>query len=102
MFPKNISSSYSQYKNDTDTIASWLATTAKRFGYVSETRSKSSRKKGKARAADTQSTSQGRPTYTIAIKDFTILAKFIAAKDEPHIQVPPKFATLLDRAIATR
>ncbi|KAF2179826.1 hypothetical protein K469DRAFT_693714 [Zopfia rhizophila CBS 207.26] len=111
MLPKNLSSSYQQYKNDTDTVASWLATTAKRFGFVSETKSKSAKKRGKAKKAENGShdspqppkpTPQGRPTYTIAIRDFTVLAEFIASKDQPPIQVPPRFASLLDRAITTR
>lgn len=112
MLPKNLSSSYQQYKNDTDSIASYLATTAKRYGYVSESKSKSAKKRAKARntagpaASDASqsnvSGSQGRRTYTIAIKDFTVFAEFVAAQNDPPVQVSAKFASLLDRAIATR
>jgi hypothetical protein len=94
MLPKNLSSKYSQYKNDTDSIASWLATTARECGYVSLSKSKGPKNKGK--------TPPVRQTYTIPIKDFTTLAEFVATRTEPPVDVPPKFASLLDRAIAAR
>jgi hypothetical protein len=104
MLPSILSSSYSRYKHDTDAIAGWLATTAKRFGYVSTTKSKSTRKKGKERKATgtTAQQAHGRPSYTVAIKDFTVLAEFIAGKKDPEIKVPPKLAALLDRTITAR
>ncbi|KAF2703036.1 hypothetical protein K504DRAFT_452005 [Pleomassaria siparia CBS 279.74] len=106
MLPKNLSTTYQQYKNGTDSIANWLATTAEKIGYVSEARSKKAKRKAKAKAkpsgdgTQSQPLPQGRQTYTIAIKDFTILAEYIAAKDE--VEVPPKLAALLDRTISLR
>lgn len=117
-----VKSSYQQYKADTDAVASWLATTAARCGYSSGLpheenavqQPKSRRLKGKARiqARDdkneslsskaTPKNSNGRPTYTIAIKDFTRLAENIAAHAQPPVQVPASFATALNRAIAVR
>ncbi|KAF2733386.1 hypothetical protein EJ04DRAFT_513260 [Polyplosphaeria fusca] len=106
MLPKNLLHTYQQYKTDTDTIAGWLATTAKRLGYVSEsvseTKPKTARLKGKARKTAKDTSTQGRPTYTIQIKDFTALAGYIAEYKTPPVQVPPKLAALLDRTIATR
>ncbi|KAF1951625.1 hypothetical protein CC80DRAFT_528333 [Byssothecium circinans] len=116
MLPKNLLSSYQQYKNDTDTVASWLATIAKRLGYASEDEpksvSKSAKRKAKAKAkagkgppvpqSSQASSSTGRNPYTVAIIDFTALADFVAAQDAPPVQVPVRFGALLDRAIATR
>lgn len=111
MLPKNLVSSYSRYKQDMDSIASWLATTAHRRGYTSESpalsKSAKKRNKKKGKTKDGGNTSQpqqthGQRTYTISIKDFTILAEFIAAQDEPRIHVPPRLAALLDRTITTR
>lgn len=106
MLPQNLANSYARYKNDTDALASWLASTAHQLGYVAETQTKSSRKKGKNRkvaqkqAAANQN--QVRRNYTIAIKDFTVLAQFIASKHEPKVQVPQGLARLLDRTIKAR
>jgi hypothetical protein len=85
----------------------WLATTAKQQGHriaISATSSKSAKKraKTKARKQPPSQASQGSPTYTVAINDFTTLAEFLAAKDGPRVQVPLMFGVLLDRAIATR
>ncbi|KAF2106597.1 hypothetical protein BDV96DRAFT_638144 [Lophiotrema nucula] len=95
MLPKNLTSTYRQYKHDTDAIASWLATTAKRYGYISQAPT--------ANGAKSQKTGkQGRINYTIAVKDFTTLAEFLAKKTDPIIQVPYKLAALLDRNISIR
>jgi hypothetical protein len=75
-----------------DSIAQWLASTAKKHGYVSS--------KGKG-GAKTASASQGRATYTIAIKEWVALAEFIVGKT-PAVIVPVKLATLLDATISLR
>jgi hypothetical protein len=48
------------------------------------------------------SISQTRATYTIAIKEWTALATFIAELTEPLIEVPIKIAALLDTTISLR
>ncbi|KAF1918794.1 hypothetical protein BDU57DRAFT_535853 [Ampelomyces quisqualis] len=90
--PKNVLSTYQQYKNHTDSIAEWLASTAKRHGYVP------AKSKGAAKA---NAGATGRPTYTVALKDWTVLAEFIAGKNPP-IFVPVKLAALLDATISLR
>lgn len=76
-----------------DSIAQWLASTAKTRGYVSP-KSKKSNKNAKA--------AQGRPTYTVAIKEWTAMAEFIAGLTDPTVDVPEKLATLLDVTIGLR
>jgi hypothetical protein len=106
MLPKNLSTTYQRYKQGTDAIANWLATTAEKFGYVSETKSKKSKSKKKSKAKQDESGTQpqaparGRQTYTIATKDFIALAEYISAQDEA--EVPPKLAALLDQTIFLR
>lgn len=105
MLPPHLFSAYKQYKEDTDAVASWLATTAKRCGYPSTT---TARLKGKARkaaktAAATQSSSKpsAPPKYTVAIKDFIPLAEFIATRTPPVI-VPTTFSSIINRVIRIR
>jgi hypothetical protein len=58
MLPSPLADTYRRYKQDTDDIATWLATTAKRYGFSSDlltgsskfpAQEKSKRLKGKAR-----------------------------------------------------
>ncbi|KAF5602242.1 diaminopropionate ammonia-lyase [Fusarium pseudocircinatum] len=99
-----------RYKEDTNSVAGWLASTAKAYGYKpqsNETQTSSSgrlkgnaRKKAKQKAAESnQETGQ---KYTVAIKDFVPMAEHIAAQTEPRIQVPGSFATTIDRVIYER
>ncbi|KAK8179069.1 hypothetical protein BC567DRAFT_285089 [Phyllosticta citribraziliensis] len=119
-----LTSSYQQYKEDTNTVASWLATTARSCGYPEDLllhrntanaqksgTQTTGRLKGKARKEAKQAASAAgaaangasrRPAYVIAIKDFISLADFIAAKTNPRVKVPSYFAKTLDRAISTR
>ncbi|KAE8354727.1 hypothetical protein BDV28DRAFT_130402 [Aspergillus coremiiformis] len=111
MLSEFLTSSYLQYKEDTNSVASWLATTAKKCGYPVNSSSAAGtptgRLKGKARkAAKAQKASttpsSRQPTYTIAIKDFVNLAELIASYNNPPIRVPSSFVTILERAISTR
>lgn len=120
MLPANLVSIYQQYKEDTNAVASWLASTAKACGYPADLLSgdtsqatcpeRSKRLKGKARkeakaAASKSSGSSSkasRPDYIIAIKDFIPLAEFVAASKKPVVSVPSVFTTTLNRVIATR
>jgi hypothetical protein len=117
MLPPSLVSVYQQYKEDTDAVASWLASTAKSRGYPAELLSgasskddgseQSKRLKGKARkqakaAAEQAKESSSRPDYIIAIKDFIPLAEFVAACQKPFVSVPLSFANTLNRVISAR
>jgi hypothetical protein len=118
-----LTSSYLQYKADTDTVASWLASTAKKCGYAPDLLEKekvgqnqpSKRLKGKARkqareaakcAQEESELEPGKPapgpTYIIAIKDFTGLAEYIASFTRPPVRVPKPIVAAIDRAISLR
>ncbi|KAL8851247.1 MAG: hypothetical protein Q9221_003878 [Calogaya cf. arnoldii] len=91
MSSEPLKSIYQQYKHDTEVVASWLATTAKAFGYSAQIGELSTakpptkpsgrlkgkeRKKAKAEAAQVPgnelpaSSEPSKPKYTLAIKDF--------------------------------
>ncbi|KAI8716520.1 hypothetical protein NCS52_00946100 [Fusarium sp. LHS14.1] len=113
MLPAQLSGTYRQYKQDTDSVASWLASTATARGYPVDLLAHShptpapetsGRLKGKARmkarsegASNPKSANEKR--HIIAIKDFLQLANFIAAR---RVSVPDVFYTTLDRLIALR
>ncbi|KAI0452937.1 hypothetical protein F5B21DRAFT_481612 [Xylaria acuta] len=111
-----LSSTYHLYKQDTDSVAAWLASTAKSLGFSdasSATASTTSgsktggggRLKGKARAqakknaTPKQPPSSTAPKYIINIKDFVPLAEYVAAKATP---VPSIVGATIDRVIAVR
>lgn len=127
MLPSFLSSSYQQYKEDTNAIAAWLASTARRCGYPADLLQpspanhrpapRSQKLKGKARkqakeAAESRhqageqapgtATPPTRPSYIIAIKDFISLAEFIAGSTELRVKVPPTVAAVLNRSIDVR
>ncbi|KKZ64795.1 hypothetical protein EMCG_09306 [[Emmonsia] crescens] len=117
-----ITSSYLQYKADTDAVASWLVTTAGECGYLmdlqtrnpssqnQEQQQQSKRLKGKARkqarqACQAESEAEAEvttPTRTLPVKEFARLANYLAAATDPPVVVPASFVRSLDRAIATR
>jgi hypothetical protein len=112
MLPPPLFSSYRQYKQDTDAVASWLVVTAKAHGYPADLLSnepapaKSSRLKGKARKLASQNQQKpDKPSaarkYTVAIKDFASLAGWIASR-QPPVAVPSAFASVIDRVIKVR
>ncbi|CEI70950.1 hypothetical protein FVEN_g9682 [Fusarium venenatum] len=114
MLPSSLFSIYQQYKEDTDSVASWLASTAKARGYPSNLLTPTGiqtkgagRLKGKARRdakkqkASVPTPLHTIPKYVIAVKDFIPLAEFIFAS-KPLISVPPSFAETLDRVIHVR
>ncbi|THY50224.1 hypothetical protein D6C97_07087 [Aureobasidium pullulans] len=124
MLPGFLKGTYAIYKEDTDSVASWLASTARRCGYsldlltattggASDQKApkKKKRKKAKtskpAEATTTQQKSSTPPsssltTYTIAVKDFVPLAEYIVAFQKPPVKVPSSFVGVLNRAIALR
>ena len=78
---------------DRDLIAQWLASTARKHGYVSPNMSN---------ARDSEGTFQGRLPYTVPIKEWTTLADFIAGLIDPPVIVPGQLAILLDTTISLR
>ncbi|RMJ04643.1 hypothetical protein CDV36_014687 [Fusarium kuroshium] len=116
MLPSSLKSIYRQYKADTDSVATWLATTAKANGYVDDTgnggaSTQSTRLKGKARKqakAKTQAQGQSGPgsssaskaKYVLRIKDFEPMANFIAKLES--IALPEELAISLERVIWVR
>ncbi|KAL8382985.1 hypothetical protein RB595_006654 [Gaeumannomyces hyphopodioides] len=123
MLPSALVSTYQQYKLDTDSVAAWLASTAKSLGYPSDlldssgaaastsnSRASGGRLKGKARSkAKKKTTAAGAsssaaptpngPKYIISVRSFASLAEYIAEKTAP---VPEAFRAVIDRVIAAR
>lgn len=128
MLPSVLQSSYKTYKEDTNTIATWLATKAKQCGYSADlldrdglsNSSKATqapkRLKGKARkkaqdaSKGTTSSSEASakaddvepPTYMIKVKEFISLADYIVGSSKPLVKVPAALIKVLDRAIKLR
>ncbi|KAM6523044.1 hypothetical protein FSOLCH5_003669 [Fusarium solani] len=123
MLPIQLLGIYRQYKQDTDSVASWLASTAKACGYPAdlltttgsksgETQApKSGRLKGKQRSkarGGGRAKPKPKPAekktakHVIAIKDFLPLANFIAGRRDPAVSVPDVFSTTIDRLITLR
>ncbi|KAH8696777.1 hypothetical protein GQ44DRAFT_719095 [Phaeosphaeriaceae sp. PMI808] len=114
MLPSLLTDTYHRYKQDTDNIATWLATTAKRFGFPADLLTgnaqskaqKSKRLKGKARNKAKQTASASKPSstslpkYTICVKDFVTLAEYLAPK--PDVKVPARLWASIERAIRLR
>jgi hypothetical protein len=111
---------YKQYKTDTDAVASWLASTAKSVGFspkqlssshssgpaATGTHPASGRLKGKqrkqAKEAAKNPSESAAPRYTVAIKDFVPLARFIAEHQRPLFKVPHELSATLRRVISCR
>lgn len=115
MLPGPLVGVYQQYKQDTDSVASWIASTAKKCGYPADLlastswdapRPKSARLKGKARKNNAQAggTTKGpsQSKYTVTLADFLPLASFIAKCRSPVVSVPDVFSTTLNRLITAR
>lgn len=122
MSPESLQSNYQQYKHDTQVVASWLATTAKAFGWSDQVGASSTAKtptkpsarlKGKerkkAKAAQIPSdeppaiSEPSKPKYVLAIKDFVPLAEHIAdASNAAKIEVPHSFSVALERVLWAR
>ncbi|KAI0416786.1 hypothetical protein F5X98DRAFT_387764 [Xylaria grammica] len=113
-----LSSTYQLYKQDTNSVAAWLASTAKSLGYSANPFSataaatsnskpaRGGRLKGKARVqAKKRDTARKRsppstvPKHIININDFVPLAEHIAMK---AASVPDTVRTTIDRVIAVR
>ncbi|KAF7559900.1 hypothetical protein G7046_g4248 [Stylonectria norvegica] len=103
---------YQQYKADTNTVAAWLAVTAKSHGYAEDALALENRPTGagrakgklrtKAKAAPVpqhqgSSNTATAKQYEIKIKDFVPMASHIAKDD--FISVPEDFTIALERVI---
>lgn len=113
MLPSSLRSIYQQYKADTDSVATWLATTAKANGYAEDEPASgtkdnppasSGRLKGKARKKQQQQQNQPQPTnsapkkvHILRIRDFEPMASFVAGIES--LQVPDYLAVALERVI---
>lgn len=123
MLPDFLRGTYQCYKKDTDTIADWLATTAKKCGYRPESLQSNenippaghiSRLKGKARKLAKDSAAKppeqveekvnasSSSVYTISVKAFTVLASQIASYRKAPVKVPAAIFDALERAISFR
>lgn len=115
MLPAALFSAYQQYKQDTDSVASWLASTAKECGYPADLlatgrvpQKSQGRLKGKARkeakkqAQASEPAHQATAKHIIAMKDFVPLAEFISASQKPLISVPLAFSETINRVISAR
>lgn len=105
MLPPSLFSSYHEYKQDTNSVAAWLASTAKAHGYTAdisrpEASKSAGRLKGKARTQAKKVSQSLIPKHIIRVKDFVPLAEFIACK--PDLSVPTSFVATLDRVIKKR
>ncbi|KAI1370177.1 hypothetical protein F4677DRAFT_451646 [Hypoxylon crocopeplum] len=103
MLPTSLVSSYQQYKNDTDSIAAWLASTAKSCGYSSDILPTNPVVKGTARLKDACQTPANPASvrkYIIKVKDFVPLAEFVASNRD--VSVPHSLFTTLHRVVAAR
>ncbi|KAF5677611.1 hypothetical protein FHETE_1662 [Fusarium heterosporum] len=107
---------YKQYKSDTDSVATWLATTAKAHGYGAEApkeesgsapKLKKTPKKGKGKSKgkpkhkkpkEESQNSEGK--YVIKVRDFEAMAKHVA--DTNAVEVPHQTAVALERGIWVR
>lgn len=102
MVPGVLVSSYLEYKRDTDSIAIWLASTAKANGFDITAQSKGKRAAGGGRLkgkSRTQAKKDAAGEYQIRIRDFTALAEYILKKS---VAVPQSFRDTLNRAIVVR
>lgn len=70
MLPAPLVSVYQQYKQDTDSVASWLASTAKACGYPADLLKPVGQAKKKAKHKHKNTSSK----YVVALKDFVPLA----------------------------
>ncbi|KAI8210821.1 hypothetical protein K4K52_011656 [Colletotrichum sp. SAR 10_76] len=98
MLPDPLKSVWREYKQDTDFVASWLASTAEARGFTAGLLTPVAAPKKKKKR-----TQKRVPTkYIVAIKDFVPLAKFIADCKNPVVDVPASFVTTIDRVIDVR
>lgn len=104
MLPSSLRSTYQQYKADTDSVATWLATTARANGYSDPNSgnppAKSGRLKGKARKKQQQpqpTNAAPKKVHILRIKDFEPMASYVAGIES--VKVPDYLTVALERVI---
>ncbi|KAH8685022.1 hypothetical protein BGZ61DRAFT_507303 [Ilyonectria robusta] len=112
MLPSSLKTIYQQYKADTDSVANWLATTAKDNGYADKAPSSNNvlvqpgrpkgqpRKQAKGANRPRPGNSANKTSRIIRIRDFEPMASFIAKIDS--VKVPDHLAVALERVIWVR
>ncbi|KXJ93538.1 hypothetical protein Micbo1qcDRAFT_174586 [Microdochium bolleyi] len=116
MLPRALASTYGQYKRDTATVTTWLATTATSMGFrltgggtptaAGAPSTTGGRLKGKARAEAKKKAASSAPSskssparHIVNARDLVPMAKLVADNKTP---VPAHVGTMLSSAIATR
>jgi hypothetical protein len=99
MLPKFLFPTYKQYKEDTQSIANWLAETARSYGY--DTAEQTPREKSKS-TSKPKTRRQVHEQYIPRVKDYLILANYIASHLKQPTLVPPAFLNTVQRVIAAR
>lgn len=113
MLPLELVGCYKRYKQDTNYIACWLATVAREHGHpllsgmgsLDAPVPESGRPKGKAgkeAKEKTMNLDTAKKKHVLAIKDFVLLATFIAERKNPAVIVPASIESTLDRLIKLR
>jgi len=102
---KSLSSTYHEYKKDTEYLAGWLSWTSQQCGYTLILEPKTPRLKCRARKAAKLSTPKTQlveqPQYTIKVTQFVEMAHAIV-DFEPKIEVPAALQSVFDRDILSR
>ncbi|KAI8717223.1 hypothetical protein NCS52_00797500 [Fusarium sp. LHS14.1] len=105
MPPDPLVSIYQQYKQGTDFVASWLASTAKSCGYSTSDTAPSASNPGQEKTNDKSKGKRPAKETTfktvVAIKDFVPMAKIISSH-KPSIKVSQFFLKTLDMVIEMR
>ncbi|MCJ1309883.1 hypothetical protein MMC25_003544 [Agyrium rufum] len=99
MLPESLTSSYKQYKVDTDVFVSWLLTIAKAHAFTNPYLVEE-----KARAgtdAEALIAAVTKPTYKVSLDEITRLASFLAGQ-VPPVRVPRSIIHKIQRTIAAR
>ncbi|EQB46636.1 hypothetical protein CGLO_14268 [Colletotrichum gloeosporioides Cg-14] len=111
--PAPLLSLYQQYKQDTNFVAAWLATTAKSCGYPSDLLSEIQAKEESSKPAENKAkggkgkkkkkqTDQAPKKYTVAVKEFIPLAQYISTAKQKSSNVPDILVSALNRVIDLR
>ncbi|RKK24752.1 hypothetical protein BFJ66_g2373 [Fusarium oxysporum f. sp. cepae] len=115
MLPGKLVVALQRYKEDTNSVAAWLASTAKHYGYKSQAagpnakdaqQKTSGRLKGKAlKEAKSQPNGTKNGTgqkYIVGLNDYVPMAEDIARHRKPTIPVPMSFVSTINRVIDRR
>ncbi|KAH8428254.1 uncharacterized protein LDX57_005957 [Aspergillus melleus] len=94
--------SFYLYKSDTETVAAWLAKTAKAYGYQFGPSTANASSTNNNEELPPASGTASPVKHQLALHEFTKLADFIAAASDPPVSVPRSFMKALTRAIFIR